>query len=69
MTRTPADPFAEAYPALTRWVREYGWLEVGQASGSRGFIRVLDIGGLNRPGFSGDSSYWEAASGSGCCSA
>jgi hypothetical protein len=46
MTPPPADPFAEAYPALTRWVRSYGWLELGQAAGSRSFIRVLDIGGL-----------------------
>lgn len=46
MTTSPADPFAETYPALTQWVRHYGWLELGQASGSRSFIRVLDIGGL-----------------------
>ncbi len=46
MMTSPADPFADAYPALTRWVRQYGWLELGQASGSRSFIRVFDIGGL-----------------------
>ena len=46
MASTQADPFAEAYPALTRWVRHYGWLELGQASGSRSFLRILDIGGL-----------------------
>ena len=38
--------FEQTYPALTRWVREHGWLEIGRDSYSRSLVRVLDEGGL-----------------------
>jgi hypothetical protein len=34
------------YPTITRWVQEYGWIEIGQDDMSRSFIRALDDGGL-----------------------
>jgi hypothetical protein len=34
------------YPTITRWVQEYGWIEIGQDEMSRSFIRALDEGGL-----------------------
>jgi hypothetical protein len=34
------------YPAVARWVMEYGWIEIGQDDMSRSFIRALDDGGL-----------------------
>ena len=34
------------YPTIARWVREYGWIEIGQDEMSRSFIRALDAGGL-----------------------
>ena len=34
------------YPAVARWVMEYGWIEIGQDDMSRSFIRALDEGGL-----------------------
>jgi hypothetical protein len=35
-----------AYPAITRWVEDWGWIEIGYSEGSSSFIRALDIGGL-----------------------
>lgn len=34
------------YPSLAEWVRQHGWIEIGQDDDSRSFIRVLDIGGM-----------------------
>lgn len=34
------------YPTIARWVREYGWIEIGQDEMSRLFIRALDQGGM-----------------------
>jgi hypothetical protein len=34
------------YPAIARWVMEYGWIELGQDDMSRSFVRALDAGGL-----------------------
>jgi hypothetical protein len=34
------------YPTITRWVQEYGWIEIGQDDMSRSFIRALDDGGM-----------------------
>ncbi len=36
----------DLYPSLTEWVRQHGWIEIGQDDDSRSFIRVLDIGGM-----------------------
>jgi hypothetical protein len=38
--------FETRYPALTRWVRGAGWLELGRVDWSRSLIRALDDGGL-----------------------
>jgi hypothetical protein len=35
-----------AYPTIARWVREYGWIEIGHDDMSRSFVRALDAGGL-----------------------
>jgi hypothetical protein len=35
-----------AYPAIARWVMEYGWIEIGHDDMSPSFIRALDEGGL-----------------------
>jgi len=34
------------YPTIARWVKEFGWLEIGQDHMSRSFIRALDEGGM-----------------------
>jgi hypothetical protein len=34
------------YPTIARWVKEIGWLEIGQDHMSRSFIRAFDEGGL-----------------------
>ena len=34
------------YPTITRWVMEYGWIEIGHDDMSRSFVRALDEGGL-----------------------
>ena len=34
------------YPAISRWVQEYGWIEIGQDEMSRSFIRALNEGGM-----------------------
>lgn len=44
---TPGDRlFEERYPALTRWVQDAGWLEMGRVYWSASLIRALDEGGL-----------------------
>ena len=44
--RLATSPVATAYPAIARWVNEFGWIEIGYSEGSTGFIRALDIGGM-----------------------
>jgi hypothetical protein len=38
--------FEQTYPHVARWVRAYGWIEIGEDDYSRSFVRALDIGGL-----------------------
>ncbi len=38
--------FEQAYPHVTRWVKDYGWIEIGQDGMSPSFVRALDEGGL-----------------------
>jgi hypothetical protein len=38
--------FTGGYPALTRWIRLQGWIEIGPVPGSQSLVRVLDEGGL-----------------------
>ena len=44
--RPPADPLAQTYPHVARWVRDHGWIEIGDDGMSRSFVRALDQGGL-----------------------
>ena len=42
-----ADMPAETnYPHVARWVRDFGWIVIGQDDFSRSMVRALDIGGL-----------------------
>jgi hypothetical protein len=34
------------YPTITRWVQEYGWIEIGQDEMSPSFVRALNEGGM-----------------------
>ena len=38
--------FEQAYPHVTRWVKDYGWIEIGHDELSPSFVRALDEGGL-----------------------
>ena len=38
-----------AYPAIARWVMEYGWIEIGHDDMSRSFVRALSVGILWHP--------------------
>ena len=38
--------FEQAYPHVARWVKDYGWIEIGQDGMSPSFVRALDEGGL-----------------------
>ncbi len=42
-----APSFEPTYPSITRWVKSYGWVEIGQLdSYSASMARALDEGGL-----------------------
>jgi hypothetical protein len=38
------------YPHVTRWARDFGWIEIGHDDYRRSMVRALDIGGLFREG-------------------
>ena len=38
--------FEQAYPHVARWVKDYGWIEIGHDGLSPSFVRALDEGGL-----------------------
>jgi hypothetical protein len=38
--------FDKAYPNTTQWVKDYGWIEIGQTDYSSSLIRALDEGGM-----------------------
>lgn len=38
--------FERAYPAIAKWVKDYGWVEIGYDEYNNSFIRAIDIGGL-----------------------
>lgn len=44
--RDRQEPFAQAYPNVARWVRGYGWIEMGEDLPGNTFIQALDEGGL-----------------------
>jgi hypothetical protein len=39
-------PAETNYPHVARWVRDFGWIEIGQDDFNRSMVRALDIGGL-----------------------
>jgi hypothetical protein len=39
--------FERAYPSISRWIKSYGWVELGQLDWHRdAMVRALDEGGL-----------------------
>jgi hypothetical protein len=38
--------FSQAYPTLTRWIKEQGWKEIGADEYSASLVRALDPSGL-----------------------
>ena len=44
----------DSYSHGARWVRDFGWIGIGQDDFSRSMVRALDIGGLI---WEGKSSY------------
>jgi hypothetical protein len=38
--------FAELYPNVARWVRGYGWIELGDDLPGPAFVLALDEGGI-----------------------
>lgn len=38
--------FEQTYPNIVRWVKSYGWIELGQDDYSTSFVRAIDGGGL-----------------------
>lgn len=52
--------FEQSYPYVTRWIKKYGWIELGQDEYSASLVRVLDGGGLIWEGQEGYSSLDEA---------
>jgi hypothetical protein len=38
--------FEETYPAISRWIKTQGWIELGASEASSSLVRVLDEGGL-----------------------
>ncbi len=46
--------FEHQYPNITRWVSEFGWIEVGQDEYSRSLVRALSEGGMI---WEGDTKY------------
>jgi hypothetical protein len=41
-----AQSFEEKYPHITRWVKEQGWIEIGQDDYSSSFLRAVSPGGM-----------------------
>ena len=46
--------FADLYPNVDRWVRGYGWIELGEDLPGRAFVLALDEGGIV---WEGDATY------------
>ena len=39
--------FEQTYPSITKWVKAYGWIEIGQLDWVRAaMVRALDEGGM-----------------------
>jgi hypothetical protein len=46
--------FAELYPNVARWVRGYGWIELGDDLPGPAFVLALDEGGII---WAGEATY------------
>lgn len=44
--KSDKDMFSAAYPNITTWVRNGGWMEIGRDYNVQSFIRALDEGGM-----------------------
>jgi hypothetical protein len=44
--RRPSALLDSLFPAVARWVRSYGWIEIGDQEGFGFIVRALDYGGL-----------------------
>ena len=49
-TQPMTSRFQEIYPNIASWVKDNGWIEIGQNDYSQSFVRALDIGGMIREG-------------------
>jgi hypothetical protein len=38
--------FSKAYPNITHWIDNLGWIEIGQDEYSRSLVRLLNEGGM-----------------------
>lgn len=38
--------FEKNYPYISAWVKDHGWIEIGQDDYSQSFVRALDLGGM-----------------------
>lgn len=38
--------FSEAYPNITQWIDQQGWIEIGQDKNSISLVRAIDEGGI-----------------------
>lgn len=38
--------FEKSFPAISRWINEQGWIEIGTDENSDSLIRVINEGGL-----------------------
>ena len=47
-------PLEQAYPSVARWVKDYGWIEIGHDQMTGALVRALDEGGLV---WQGDRTY------------
>jgi len=52
--------FTEAYPNITRWIEERGWIELGADEHSTSLVRCLDEGGMVWEGSDSQNSLDEA---------
>jgi hypothetical protein len=48
--RAEAGSFEARYPCISRWVREYGWIELGFDWHTGSYARAIEEGGAIRSG-------------------
>ena len=60
MKKPGPSSFEATYPAITRWVREFGRIEIGQDDLLDNFVKAIDRGGMPWGGKSQYKSIDEA---------